>query len=142
MSLENAREVLELVYDGGERDIELFGYVIGYASGDFDDNWFEKTDDERILDAVKLCEYFVSTGDFSVGQTIDRDEGKFDYVIFDDFSDFRKTVDDIYREKGIEDIDLLVSTWLKKTNLGTKAPRLIPGNIAEIFGKKAISVRE
>lgn len=127
-----AQRVINFIYQDGEVDIMLFGYMIGFVSADIDDNSYQKTDAKRLEDAIALTKYLAHTGDFEVGLTEMGENGNFTECAFADFSSFVDLVSSVFAVGGIDDIDLLTQTWLRKVRKGSLPPDC-PAEIAQLF---------
>ncbi|MBD9597789.1 hypothetical protein IB270_33740 [Ensifer sp. ENS05] len=127
-----AQKAFEYLYDEGDIDIILLGYILGLVSSDESDVSYEKSDDRRLEDAIKVIKYLVSTNDFEVGRTVVDGRGNFQYEAFNDIEEFVEIAQKNFEKGGIDDIELITETWLRKSCKGSR-PKNIPKYIQSIF---------
>lgn len=129
-----AKTVFDFIYNEGSRDVILFGYIIGLVSSGGDEKLNKKTPEQRFGDAIKLTRFLVSSGDFVVGKTTARFNRNFGENIFEDFEDFVLLNKSNFEKGGIDDIDLITETWLKKITKND-VPEIIPEHIEKLLEK-------
>ena len=129
---DRAHEVMDYLYSEGDVDIILFGYVLGLVSSDGNDNLYKKSPRKRLTDAIALVRFLLSSGDFKVGKTFRDDGDNIKYEIFSDFEKFIEIVNSSFLKGGIDDVDLITQTWLKKIIRNDRLPK-IPEYIEDIF---------
>ncbi|MBW9065402.1 hypothetical protein JNB71_19035 [Rhizobium herbae] len=123
--------VIDYLYDEGRRDIILFGYILGLVTSD-GENLYQKTPEQRFSDATTLSNFLVSSGAFVAGKTTNDSNGEFKQYIFEDFEDFIVLNKSNFEKGGIDDIDLITQTWLKKVTK-KDIPEIIPEFIEKLF---------
>ncbi|NTJ02366.1 hypothetical protein G6K93_18490 [Agrobacterium rhizogenes] len=132
-NIQHALDTIGFIYREGDIDLIFFGHILGMVSNDAEDLPLNKTPARRVADAISLVEFLVSTGDFYVGHTIRGAEGKYTDVPFPrGISEFKEIINDIFLEEGLDGDNLIVSSWIRKLNIGSEPP-VIPNRILEIF---------
>lgn len=131
---EYAKNMIDYIYEEGERDYIFFGQLLGMVSYDFDDISLRKNDSERIGDAISLASYLIFSGGFNSGRTINCREGFFEYKFFlDGIDGLKREVILKFKQNGIDDIDLNYGIWLRKTNLGQEREGNLPDEVINLF---------
>ncbi|MBB3457258.1 hypothetical protein FHT86_005576 [Rhizobium sp. BK313] len=132
-SEQRANDIVNYLYDEGDIDLTFFGHILGMVSADENDVSFEKSAEQRLSDAITLVDFLVSSGDFYVGQTMGKQDGKYiDVPLSGGLEEFRNEAMDIFAKEGIDGDNLIVFSWIKKKKIGKKAPPL-PGHIIDLF---------
>ncbi len=134
MKNQYASDMLNYLYEEGDRDLIFFGQILGVVSYDENDNLFSKTSERRFNDAIKLVNYLISLGDFDIGRTLKQKDGTYINVIYNNgLSEFLLNANELFSKNGIDDMDLNSGIWLKKLHIGQSKSR-IPNKITELFG--------
>lgn len=130
---DHANETVKYIYQEGDIDLIFFGHILSMVSADAEDIPLKKNPERRLSDAIKLVDFLVSSGDFYVGRTVMQQDGTYSDVPFENgFQDFLGAVNETFSQKGIDDIDLLTGSWIKKTQVGRDAPP-ISSEISSLF---------
>ncbi|EJJ31135.1 hypothetical protein [Rhizobium sp. CF142] len=133
MNQQYAKDVVDDIYDEGDRDIIFFGHILSFVTYDKDDKPYDKSPDEVYNDAKELSKFLISNGDFSPGLSVRQPDGSFKNVLFEGgFDEFNTYLNNVLSEGGIDCIDLIAGPWLMKNNIGESAP-IVPGYVADIF---------
>jgi hypothetical protein len=128
-----AFDMLDYLYEEGDRDLIFFGQILGMVSYDRNDNLVDKSPEKRIADAIKLVEYLISDGGFEAGQTVKRQDGTFVYDLYQGgLREFCMHVNEMYAQYGIDGVDLNSAIWLKKSQPG-RPESTVPPEIIELF---------
>lgn len=128
-----AKTMVDYLYDEGDRDIIFFGYIIGIVSYDRKDIEYDKSEYTRFCHAIKLANFLVSRGDFRPGTSVRQADSGFCKTLYEGgFEEFRKNLEGLFDEGGIDNIDLVAGPWLIKNYIGQSAPA-IPDSVAELF---------
>ncbi len=133
MSLQYATDTLDYLYEDGTRDLIFFGQILGVVSYDNDDILFDKTNEERISDALKFARYLISLNDFDVGQMKKQLDDTLVYTPFSKgFEELYLTANNLFKKNGIDDSDLNLGIRLRKLN-NHNPPSKIPHEIIKLF---------
>ncbi|PDV86525.1 hypothetical protein CO652_20875 [Rhizobium sp. H4] len=125
--------MVDYLYDEGDRDIIFFGHILGIVSYDRKDIAYDKSESTRFCHGIKLANFLVSGGDFSPGISVRQTDGSFRKSLYTGgFEEFRKKLERLFDESGIDNIDLVAGPWLIKNYIGRSAPA-IPDSVAELF---------
>lgn len=129
-----AIDMLDYLYEEGDRDLIFFGQILGVVSYDRNDRLFDKTPERRIADAIKLVDYLISSGDFKAGQTQKQQDGSYTHIFFqNELHEFGMNANVMFSQNGIDDVDLNSGIWLKKVRIG-QSVSAIPNEILALFG--------
>ncbi|MEC4720259.1 hypothetical protein RY831_13940 [Noviherbaspirillum sp. CPCC 100848] len=134
--MKNPQYVIDMVdylYEEGDRDLIFFGQILGVVSYDENDNPFDKTPEKRMSDAIKLANYLISSDDFCLGKTVKQQDETYQYRVYEEgFQKFCEDVTRAFSSNGIDDVDLNAGIWLKKLKIGQRRTA-IPREIMEMF---------
>lgn len=128
-----AKTMVDYLYDEGDRDIIFFGHILGIVSYNGKDIAYDKSESTRFCHAIRLTNFLVSGGEFRAGISVRQTDGSFRETLYKGgFEEFRKNLERLFDEGGIDNIDLIAGPWLIKNNIGRSAPA-IPDSVAELF---------
>jgi len=130
MDIQYSTDMIDYLYEDGDRDYVLFGQIISIVSYDREDHPFNKTDKQILIDSINLTKYLVSTGDFNIGKTIKTSDNNFSYIILN-MDDFIKQVEQEFKKSGVKG-EIHYVFWLKKLNKN-KRTLDIPDSIRNLF---------
>jgi hypothetical protein len=132
-SKKRANDIVNYLYAEGDIDLTYFGHILGMVSANENDIAFDKSAEQRLMDAITLVEFLVSSGDFYIGHTLGKQDGKYvDAALSGGLEQFKSEAMDIFEKEGIDSDSLIIFSWIKKINIGKKAPS-IPERIIELF---------
>jgi len=130
---QRANDIVNYLYEEGDIDLTYFGHILGMVSADQDDIPFDKTPEQRLADAITLVEFLVCSGDFYIGHTLGKEDGKYiDAPLSGGLEQFKIEAMDFFEREGIDSDNLIIFSWVKKVNIGKK-PQDIPERIVALF---------